>query len=258
MIEPEKKPEMIEQIRSHRSVRDYSEQPVSDEMLETIIEAAQWASSSSFRQTYSVIAVRDHERRKRLRELCSNQRWIEEAPVFLVFCADLNRLEQACQMHGEHVNLVHSEVYLTAAFDVGILIQNAALAAEAFGLGIVMIGGIRNFIRDVAELLNLPQGVVGICGMCVGWPASLPEQRPRLPLDEVLYWESYDQDEAARKERLKAYDQVIKEAGIYKGKEGGEARGWTEVMAATASKPPLAGERRYLRQILVERGFGME
>ena len=65
--------------------------------------------------------------------------------------------------------------------------------------------------------------MVGICGMCLGWPAEIPEQRPRLPLSEVLHWEEYDQDDVARRERLDAYDQVIKAANIYKGKDGAPA-----------------------------------
>lgn len=251
-------PEFIRFLRSHRSVREYTEQPVPDELVETIVEAAQWASSSSFRQAYSVIAVRDQEKRKRLRELCSNQRWVEEAPVFLAFCADMHRLDQACQMHGETANLDHTETFLIAALDVGILLQNAALAAEALGLGMVMIGGLRNYARDVAEVLELPAGVVGICGMCLGWPAKIPAQRPRLPLSEVLHWEGYDQNDSMRRDRLVAYDLVIKEAEVYKGKDGAAPRGWTEVMSKTVSRLPKAGDRQILKQILIERGFKME
>lgn len=250
--------EVIQFMRSHRSVRDYTEQPVPDELVETIVEAAQWASSSSFRQSYSVIAVRDLEKKKRLRELCSNQRWVEEAPVFLAFCVDMHRLDQACQMHGLCANLEHTETFLIAALDVGILLQNAALAAEALGLGMVMIGGLRNYARHVAELLELPAGVVGICGMCLGWPAEIPNQRPRLPLSEVLHWESYDQNTVERQGRLTVYDQMIKETEVYKGKDGAPPRSWTEVMSKTVSKPPRAGDRQVLRQILVERGFKME
>ncbi len=251
-------PEFIRFVRSHRSVRAYTDQPVPDELVENVVEAAQWASSSSFRQAYSVIAVRDAQRKQRLRALCSNQSWVEEAPVFLAFCVDMHRLDQACQMHDKNANLEHTETFLIAALDVGIVLQNAALAAEALGLGMVMIGGLRNYAREVAELLELPQGVVGICGMCLGWPAETPQQRPRLPLAEVLHWETYDNDDAARQERLKGYDLAIKALGIYTGKDGAPARGWTEVMAKTVSKPPRAGDRQILREILIVRGFKME
>ena len=137
--------EFVDFMRSHRSVRAYTDQPVPDELVETIVEAAQWASSSSFRQAYSVIAIRDDQKKQRLRELCSNQRWVEEVPVFLAFCVDMHRLDQACQMHGLNANLEHTETFLIAALDVGIVLQNAALAAEALGLGMVMIGGLRNY-----------------------------------------------------------------------------------------------------------------
>lgn len=251
-------PEFVQFIRSHRSVRAYTDQPVEDAVVENIVETAQWASSSSFRQAYSVIAVRDAQKKQQLRELCSKQRWVEEAPVFLAFCVDMHRLDVVCQMHGLQANLEHTETFLIAALDVGILLQNAALAAEAQGLGMVMIGGLRNYARQVAELLELPAGVVGICGMCLGYPAKLPAQRPRLPLSEVLHWEKYDQDDAARQERLASYDQSIQEAEIYPSKDGGENRGWTEVMSKTVSKPPRAGDRQILKQILIERGFKME
>jgi FMN reductase (NADPH) len=251
-------PAVVQQLRAHQSVRDYTDQPVTDEMVGAIVEAAQWASSSSFRQSYSVIAVRDPERKKRLRELCSKQRWVEEAPVFLAFCVDMNRLELACQMHDLHANLEHTETFLIAALYVGILLQNAAVAAEAFGLGLVMIGGLRNQPRQVAELLELPQGVVGICGMCLGWPAKFPKRRPRLPLSDVLHWETYDNDQEARRQRLEAYDAEIKQEGIYPGKDGAPARGWSEAMSNAVSKGPLIPERQILRQILIERGFGMK
>jgi hypothetical protein len=74
----------------------------------------------------------------------------------------------------------------------------------------------------------------------------------------VLHWETYDNNDAARRERLEGYDLAIKALGIYTGKDGAPARGWTEVMAKTVSKPPRAGDRQILREILIVRGFKME
>lgn len=247
-------PPAIELMRAHRSVRAFKPDPIPEGWLETIIEAAQWASSTCFRQVYSVIAIEDAQTKRELMKLCGEQKWVEQCPLFLAFCADLNRLAYICRQYNEEVCLDHTETFLSAALDVGLFMQNAALAAEAFGLGMVMIGGLRDHPREVVELLNLPQGIFGVSGMCVGFAETVPLQRPRLPLEEILYRETYQTE--GRAERLAVYDNCIRAARIYKRKDG-TVRGWTEVMARTTSKPP--GEDRVeLRTILQELGFGME
>jgi hypothetical protein len=204
---------------------------------------------------YSVIAVRDQDKKRELRRLCGGQRWVEECQVFLAFCADLNRLDDICKQGGLHVNLEHTETFLMAALDVALFMQNAALAAESLGLGMVMIGGLRNHPREVIQLLHLPQGVFGISGMCLGFPLALPGQRPRLPLNEVLHWEEYHTE--GRTERLQAYDEAIRAARVY-WKKDGTLEGWTDVMRRTTSKPPAEEGRYQLRQILQEQGFEMK
>jgi len=81
---------------------------------------------------------------------------VEDCPVFLVFCADLNRLDYICTANGKRVNLEHTETFLMASLDVGLFMQKAALVAESLDLGIVMIGGLRDNPREVIELLHLP------------------------------------------------------------------------------------------------------
>jgi FMN reductase (NADPH) len=245
----------IDLMRAHRSIRSFKPLSVPDDWVETIIEAAQWASSTCFRQVYSVIAVRAPELKSELRRLCGGQKWVEECPVFLAFCADLNRLDDICKASGKQVNLEHTETFLMAALDVGLFMQNAALATEALGLGIVMIGGLRDNPREVIELLRLPYGVFGVSGMCIGFAEKIPAQRPRLPLAEVLHWDRYQRD--GRQERLASYDNLIRAAGMYKRKDG-NPEGWTEVMARTTSKPPPEQGRYQLREILLEQGFEMK
>ena len=245
----------IDLMRAHRSIRNFTPQPIPDGWVETIIESAQWASSTYFRQTYSVIAVTDPDRKRELRQFCGGQRWVEECPVFLAFCADMNRLDDICKASGKRVNLEHTETFLMAALDVGLFMQNAALAAESLGLGVVMIGGLRDNPREAIRLLQLPHGVFGISGMCIGFAEKVPSQRPRLPLVEVLYWDHYQTD--GRQERLAAYDEQIRAAGTYRRKDGA-LDGWTEVMARTTSKPPPEEGRYQLREILLGQGFELK
>jgi FMN reductase (NADPH) len=242
-------------MRAHRSIRNYTPQAIPEGWVETIIEAAQWASSTSFRQTYSVIAIADAERKRALRQVCGGQRWIEECPVFLAFCADMNRLDDICKARDKRVNLEHTETFLMAALDAGLFMQNAALAAESLGLGIVMIGGLRDNPREVIKLLQLPHGVFGISGMCIGFAENVPAQRPRLPLSEVLHWDHYQS--GGRRERLAGYDEQIRSAGIYKRKDG-SLDGWTDVMARVTSKPPPEEGRYQLREILLEQGYELK
>src|SRR5512145_3002996 len=175
----------IEQIRAHCSVRAFKPDPVPEAWIKTIVETAQWASSTCFRQMYSVIAVKDPGTKIELMRLCGGQKWVADCPVFLAFCADMNRLDDICREDGKQVNLEYTETLIAAVLDTGLMMQNAALAAESLGLGMVMIGGLRDPPREIVTLLCLPKGVFGVSGMCLGFPEKIEAQRPRLPLGEV-------------------------------------------------------------------------
>jgi nitroreductase len=82
----------IDLLKSHRSIRKFTDREVDDATLELIIAAAQCAATSHFVQAYTVIRVKDQEKREAIAQLAGPQVWVARAPVFLVFCADLNRL----------------------------------------------------------------------------------------------------------------------------------------------------------------------
>ena len=172
----------LDLISRHGSVRKYRPDPIPAETIEAIVSAAQRTSTSSNLQAYSVVAVTDAAKRARLAELCGNQEHIAQAPVFLAWCADLARLDRACELRGYTQVTAYVENFLVAAVDAVIAAQTAALAAESLGLGICYIGSIRNNTQAVIDLLGLPRLVFPITGMTVGWPAAEPLVRPRLPL----------------------------------------------------------------------------
>jgi FMN reductase (NADPH) len=250
----------IEQIYRHWSVRAYRDEPVTAELVETIVAAGQRASTSSNLQSYSVVAVTDRDRRARLADLCGGQGQIYQAPVFLAWCADLARLDRVCQMRGYQQVAEYLESFLVATVDAALAMQNAALAAESLGLGMGYIGAIRNKPQEVIELLELPRLVFPISGMTLGWPAGEPFIRPRLPLEAVLHWERYDTSDGV--EALEAYDQAMIETGIYKGRqvqvrgsEGEmEAYGWLEHTARRVSRPV----RTHLRDNLHQQGLELK
>ncbi len=251
---------MIELVNNHVSVRSYRTDPVSTETIERIVAAAQHSSTSANLQMTSVVAVLDPDKRKRLAELCgANQQHINEAPVFLAWCADLSRLDRVCELRHYKQITNYVENFLMAAVDATIASQSAALAAESLGLGICYIGSIRNNPREVISLLALPRLVFPIMGMAVGWPAAKPRIRPRLATNAVLHWETYHQDQD---QALHDYDRTMIETCIYKGlqvpvpgkPDEMEDYGWLEESARRISQP----HRTNLRHILSEQGFELK
>ena len=161
---------IMETMLNHRSVRKYTDEPISDAMLAAIVECGQAAATSSFIQSYSVINVSNPEHRAAIATLAGGQVWVEKAARFLVLCADLKRVDHCCQQQGMGALEGQAEHFLAASVDVGLMAQNMMLAAESMGLGAVFIGGIRNDPATVAELLELPDQVFPAFGMCLGWP----------------------------------------------------------------------------------------
>ena len=249
----------LDLIHAHGSVRRYKPDPVPDSLIKSIISAGQRASTSSNKQTYSVIVTRDEEKRRALMEIAGGQIQIQQAPVFLTFCADRARLERICELRGYTQDFSTVESFLIAVVDSALVAQNTALAAESLGLGICYIGAIRSNASAVIDLLKLPKGVFPITGMTVGYPLYPPRIRPRLAQEAILHWESYNPDQ---EEALLAYDQKMIETGIYKnrqvpvaGKEGEmESYGWMEHTARRVSAP----SRQNLRAELKKQGFALK
>ena len=249
----------IELIHQHGSVRHYKTDPLSREMIETIVAAGQRAATSSNLQMFSVVALTDLEKRTQMQAYCGGQKHISQAPVFLTWLADLSRLERICKARGYTQQAGMVENFLLAAVDAVIAAQNAGLAAQSMGLGFCYIGAIRNNPREVIRLLKLPRLTFPVVGMTLGWPVKAPMIRPRLPLEAVLHWDAYDPQNEA--EQLKLYDQEMIETGIYRGRQVNpddpiptEQYGWTEHSARRVAQVV----RPHLREVLLEMGFELK
>lgn len=177
----------IDLLRSHRSVRRFTDAPITDEQRAAIIASAQAASSSSFLQCTSIIRITDKSLREQLVQLTGGQKHVAQAAEFWVFCADFNRHLQICP----EAQLGLAEQLLLGAVDTAILAQNAFTAAESLGLGGVYIGGLRNNIEAVTELLNIPKHVLPLFGLCLGWPDEDHGIKPRIPATMLMHENSY-------------------------------------------------------------------
>lgn len=195
-------------LLAHRSVRRYLPEPLAEGTLELLVAAAQSASSSSNLQLWSVIEVQDPERRRALSEVAGQQAHILECASFLVWVADLHRPTALANARGiGHVALSHLEMFLMASVDTALAAQNAVVAAEALGLGVVYIGALRNDPERVAQILGLPPRSLAVFGLCVGRPHPEAEGavKPRLPQRVVLHRERYG-DVAEQRATVDDYD----------------------------------------------------
>ncbi|MDE3838056.1 oxygen-insensitive NADPH nitroreductase [Bacillus methanolicus] len=203
--------EIIETILNHRSVRSFKDKPLTEEQIKIIVSSAQSASTSSYLQAYSIIGVTDKEKKKKLAELAGNQSYVELNGHFFVFCADLYRHEVVGKMTGKDVisSIESTEKFMVALIDTALAAQNAALAAESMGLGVCYIGGIRNNLDEVCNILKTPDRVIPLFGLAVGYPNKETTKKPRLPLEHVYHENEYCQDEETYIKQLASYDQEV-------------------------------------------------
>ncbi|RAU18682.1 oxygen-insensitive NADPH nitroreductase [Nitrincola tibetensis] len=240
--------DVINLLNQHRSIRKFTEQSVPNEWIGEIVKAGQAAATSSFIQACTVIQVSQGDTRDQLAQCSGNQIYVAQAPVFLVFCADMHRHKDACELHQQPMLSGYTEQFLTASLDCGLFAQNCAVAAESLGLGVVYIGGLRNQIARVSELLELPELVYPVFGMCLGFPDQNPEVKPRLPLEIVLKQEKYSVD--ADVKLMPEYDAQVQE--YYRTRTGGgKEMTWTEQISGMLVKE----SRPHMLPFLNEKGF---
>lgn len=245
--------DVLDSLMQHRSVRSYRADALPKGALETIVAAAQSAATSSNMQTWSVVAVTRPATKAALAAIASGQAHIEQCPVFLVWIADLSRLERVGIATGQPLEgLPYLETFLVAAMDAAIAAQNAAVAAESMGLATVYIGALRNDVERVAALLGLPPGAVAVTGLCVGYAAEnvTAMVKPRLSQSVVLHHETYDS--AGEPEAVAAYDRALE---TFSATAERSSYSWTTRVRSRMGKVASLSGRDRLRDDLVRLGF---
>lgn len=178
-------------INSHRSIRAYQNTPVPEDVLERILQAATRASSSGNMQAYSIIVTTDEKIKAELLEPHFNQSMVTEAPVLLTFCADFHRMRQWLEINEAPENFDNFMSFMIAAIDAVLASQNAALAAEAEGLGICYMGTTLASTDRIAKILSCPANVVPVVGFSLGYSNENIAIRDRLPLSGIVHREVY-------------------------------------------------------------------
>jgi nitroreductase len=172
--------DIVEAIKGRRSIRAFRSMEVSQETIEKIIDAAQWAPSAGNIQSWEFIIVRKPEVKRALAEAALDQTFIEEAPVVIVVCANENRSSQGYGVRGKTLYCIQ---------DTAAAIQNIHLVAYSLGLGTCWIGAFRE--EEAREILKTPSGVRPVAIVPVGYPDESPPPQSRRPISQIVHYETF-------------------------------------------------------------------
>jgi FMN reductase [NAD(P)H] len=240
--------ETLSLLYSHHSDRSFKNEPVSEEALCSILEAARRAPTSSNAQHISLIVVRDAARRARIAEYAGGQRWIAEAPVFIAVILDFYKSGMGVEMAGEKP-VIHETVegLVAGVTDVGIALATMIVAARSLGLGIVPIGGIRRNPQAMIDLLELPPHSFPVVGLTIGHVDQPAFQKPRLPMEAFRHDERYHPE--GIQEAITAYDATLLEYWKHIGRADGKA--WSKNTAEAYQQQ----SRRQVKSAMAKQGL---
>lgn len=188
-------------IEDRRSVRVFQERPLEKEAEDAILHAAMRAPTAANMQLYSILVIRDPQRKALLAERCNHQPWLARAPFMLIFCADYQRMydyydashvgEKCARLGVEYIR-PGEQYLLLAACDAMAAAQNAVLAAQSLGAGSCYVGHIMDHYEDNRELLALPPYVFPITLLAIGYPAAASKTRtPRFDPKYLVFEDQY-------------------------------------------------------------------
>ena len=181
----------MDYIKNRRTIRKYKQEDVAATLLNELLEEAFRASTMGNMQLYSVVVTRDHEMKAKLAPAHFNQPMVTGAPVVLTFCADFNRFSKWCRCRKAEPGYDNFISFLNAASDALLVTQNFCTLAEAHGLGICYLGTTIYNPDKIIDILQLPELVMPVATITVGYPDECPAQPERLPLEGILHEEFY-------------------------------------------------------------------
>ena len=238
-------------MANHRSHRRYLPRMVEPELLRMLFGCALSAPSKSDLQQADIIHVEDRSTVKAIVELIPDMPWINQAPVFLVFCGNNRRIRKIGEWRGKPFANDHLDHFMNAAVDAALVMMNFIRAATAAGLGACPISAVRNRPNEVSRLLELPDWVFPVAGLCAGYPAEAGRVSPRLPLAVTVHTNRYD--EANLEQNIDAYDRSRQVLQPYRRQRYAdryadvEFYGWSEEKARHYSVPERADFGAFIR-----------
>jgi nitroreductase len=238
-------------MAAHRTHRRYLPREVEPGLLRLLCACALSAPSKSDLQQADILILRDKAKRKAIAELLPEMPWVGQSPAFLVFLANGRRVPQLSQLRGKPFPNDHLDLFFNASVDAGIVLANFLRAAEAVGLGCCPISVIRDHAATVSGLLELPDKVIPVAGMCVGWPAEQGRITPRLPLALTLHEDRFDDSDLET--QIDGYDRRRAALWPYRNQRDietfgrAEIYGWSEDKARQYAVPTRADFGAFVR-----------
>ena len=188
----------MDYFKTRRTIRRYSDRPLSDELIADMLDKAIHAPTCGSMQLYSVVVTRSDEGKSALAPAHFNQPCLTGAQAVLTFCADFNRFTRWCEQRGADPGFDNVQSFISAALDATILAQQFVTIAEMNGLGTCYLGTTSWNAPMIIDALSLPELVVPVITVTVGYPAESPEVQPRLPVSAFIHTEKYNPNSAER------------------------------------------------------------
>lgn len=182
---------MLSLLSKHRTVRNYSHEKIEPKLLMQLLDAACRASNTGNMQAYSVVVTTDQTIKDQLSPVHFNQPMVKNAPAVLTFCADFKRISTWCELRQAEPGFDNFQSFMAAAIDALIVAQTFCIAAESVGLGICYLGTTTYNAQEIISALDLPELVIPVTTVTVGYPNNTPDQTDRLPLNAVMHHEVY-------------------------------------------------------------------
>lgn len=217
--------ETLRRMASRRVHRRFLDRTIEPALLRLLCAIALSSPSKSDLQQGDIVIVADPARRRAIFDLIPSMPWMKEAPVFLVFCGDGQRLPRISALRGKPFPNDHLDAFFNSTVDGAIVMTSFIAAAEAVGLGCCPISVVRNHCEVLRNVLSLPKRVVPIAGLCVGWPMTPGRLSARLSLDARVHVDRYD--DGALEAQLDEYDR--RRAAVEPSHRQRDADRWGEV-----------------------------
>lgn len=181
----------IHTLLNHRSVRNFKDRALDQPTVEQLISVASHTATSMFMQQFSIVSVTDPNIKHAFAEITGHKHAANNGHLF-VFVADQYRNYLIGQAADESTELLgEADRLFAAVYDASIASEALTTAAESMGLGAVYLGSILNEPQQVIDLLKLPKLTFPVFAVAVGYPASVPELKPRLPLETIHFTNQY-------------------------------------------------------------------
>jgi len=197
--------ETMELLLNRASCRDFTDQKIENDVMDNILKAGVHAPTGGNLQPFSIIMISDDKQKHKIGEM-GNQKLVEKAPVSLLFCIDFHRNKRWAKLEGAPYASDKSLQNFWIAFqDTIIAAQNICTAADSYGLGSVYLGTVMYNLLKFRNMFSLPEGVVPVVIVSMGYPASDKVIRKKLPIDVIVHKGQYQ--ELADDELLAVYNE---------------------------------------------------